>query len=143
MWESLLRPYWQDRKTNMPLALSNDEAEAMVAWVEALPEAADEAVEELAGTPGEHFQHADHIAWEWKRDSTWLEGHPDAAVGVIHFLASSSSVNHWSMENAADVLELAFDAGADREKTLAAAELLVGLGSARATQLVQRLTEPE
>lgn len=140
VWTALLKRYWADRRTNMPLPLSADELGAMVGWAEALPEVAEEVVAALRASPEHRLEHADGILWEWtKEDATWVRDHPAVATGMVAFLAERKSVNSWMSDAAFDILEAAFDAGASKRDVLAAAELLAGVSPTRAAALVKRL----
>jgi hypothetical protein len=140
LWREVLAPYWRDRRTNMPLPLSPQEVREMLSWTLAFPEAADEVLAELRATSVESIEHADDVIWRWKEDDdSWLREHPTQAAGIVAFLAERKSIAPWMTENAVSVLEKAYDAGADKQIALSAAEALVALGSQSAPALAARL----
>jgi hypothetical protein len=141
LWKHLLKPYWADRRTSMPLALSANELREMISWVEALPEAGPEVVLALRESPMVTLEHADGVLFEWTEDTTWVRAHPAEAAGVVAFLAERRSVDSWMADKALDVLETALSAGAPPQIVLEAAEALVIVAHERAASLVGRIRE--
>ena len=139
LWEDLLRPYWRDRRTNVPLPLSAQELAEMVYWVAALPEVADEVIAELRLSPGEGLKQADRMLYEWKQDEAWVKEHSTLAVKLILFLAQRQSISSWHSEDAVHAITVAAEAGAEQAHALAAAEQMVELGSQTAAALAARL----
>lgn len=143
LWNSVLQPYWQDRRTNVPRALAADELHGMISWVLALPEVADEVLHELQQSPGEQLERADTLIWQWKKDDTWVRAHPGPAAEVVAFLAERRSIRPFLAERAVTLLEAALEAGAPENIVLHAAESLVALRCPTANALVQRLGTSE
>lgn len=141
VWRDLLRPYWRDRRTNVPIALSPAETREMINWVIALPEVADDAFEELRQSPGERLEHADHILFTWKEETSWVAAHPTVAAKLVGFLAERRSVRPWSLDDAVAVLTTAVDGRAERLVALAAAEALAEQGAQSAASLANRLRD--
>jgi len=127
LWNEVLRPYWRDRRTNVPVAFEPEEVTAMIGWVTAMPEVTTEAVAELIQTSGRDLQHADHILWTWKQDDAWVRGHPSEATALIKWLAEGRSIESWRAPDAVKHLEAALKAGAPSPEVIAATEALATL----------------
>lgn len=143
LWNSVLRPYWQDRRTNVPRPLAAEELCGMISWVVALPEVADEVLLELQQSPGEQLEHADTQIWKWKEDDAWVRAHPSAAAKLVAFLAARRSIKPLLAEHAVTVLETALEAGAPRDVILRGAESLAALPCPAASRVAQRLRTRE
>lgn len=139
LWREILAPYWRDRRTNMPRALSTGEVREMIGWAPALPEVADEVLEALRGSPGEHIEHADHTLWQWTQDAAWVRAHPAEAAGIVQWLCERHCMSRWSADNAAAVLNTCVDAGAAAADVRAAVEALMEFAPENATALLRRL----
>lgn len=140
VWEQLLRRYWSDRRTRMPVALTAEELRGMASWLKALPEVADDVVAALRASPKLRMPHADVLVLALEEDMEWVRGHSSAAAGLIAFLAERQSVPSWSENHAVDVLEEALKAGAPPSKVVEAAQALAELPSRRAAELAQRIS---
>jgi hypothetical protein len=139
VWEKLLRPYWRDRRTAVPVALDVEEVSRMVSWIVSLPEVAADALAELIQTPGKPVPHGDRVIWEWEQDDKWISNQPTIAVAVIKWLAERGSLEPWTVDEATKLLEKALLAGAPKPDVIAAAEVLAGLPCQTAIDLVERL----
>ncbi len=139
LWEDLLRTYWRDRRTNVPVALDSEELARMTRWVISLPEVAAEALAELLQTPGEPVPHGERVIWEWKQNDEWLRAHPREATAIIKWLGARRSLEPWTADDAVRHLEEALEAGAPRSEVIAAAEVLAGLPCQAAIAFVERL----
>lgn len=139
IWTTLLSSYWFDRITNVPAALSSEEVVAMIDWMPAISECATQVLEALERGPGLHLEHANHIILEWRDGHEWPAQHPEAAVRLIFWLATRESIPAWSREDAVHILERAFEAGAPKERVLAAANSLAELGSSAAVEFADRI----
>jgi SIR2-like protein/uncharacterized protein DUF4020 len=143
LWHDLLEPYWRDRRTNVPIALTAAEMREMINWTIALPEDAERVLDQLGMSPGDHIEHADHILFAWTEDASWVIAHPTAAVRLIGFLVDRHSISQWSLDNAVAVISKAIQAGAERTAALVSAEGLVALGAPAASALIDQLRGEE
>lgn len=140
LWHDVLAPYWRDRRTNMPLPLSPQEIREMLSWTFAFPEAVNEILTELRATSVENIEHADDVIWRWKEDDdSWLREHPTEAAGIVAFLAERRSIAQWLVDDAVRVLDKAYDAGAEKQVVLGAAEALVARGSQSAPAFIAKV----
>jgi SIR2-like domain/Domain of unknown function (DUF4020) len=139
LWERTLRPYWRDRRTNMPVSLHPAELVEMIGWIVGMPEVASEMIQELWQTAGEHLEQADYVLLNWRGDDQWVRAHPTEAVSVIRWLAKRKSVEVWTTDEAVKLLETALNAGAPKSDVIAAAEALAELPSEAAVRLLERL----
>lgn len=139
VWRDILAPYWRDRRTNVPVQLSNVEIVEMLEWIPALPEVAADALIELEATPAEAIEHADRIVWAWRDNNDWLQAHPNEAVRILRWITDRHSISPWMAAHAVPHLEAALIAGADRLRVLAATEALGGLPCPEALALAERL----
>lgn len=139
-WTRVLRPYWMDRCTSMPLPLAQREVEVMVSWLPALPEAAPEVLEQLVGSPEQNLEHADHLLWSWKQEPSFVEAHPAEAAGLVAFLGERGSISPWMADDAVEVIEKALEHGAPCAIAKGAVEFLV-TWSDSAVRLAERLRE--
>lgn len=141
LWSDLLSPYWFDRRTNVPCALSSSEMREMARWAEGLPEVAADVVAEMRALPPGKIDHAEAIIARWKRSDSWTRAHPEEAAAIIRLLVERESLPRWTADDAAEILTSCFDDGAERATVSAATERLVALGSSVARRLAERLRD--
>jgi hypothetical protein len=143
VWTKVLRPYWHDRRTNVPLALDGDEVAGMVVWVTALPEVASEVLDELRQTRVEKpsVSKSDRLMIHWSHDDTWVREHPADAAALIQWLADRRWLPEWVLGQALDQLKTALDASASaRTVVLAAAQSLARMPYTPAATFAAHLT---
>jgi hypothetical protein len=140
LWDDVLRAYWRDRRTNVPVVLDTEEVARMISWVVSLPEVAAEVLAELIQTPGQPVPHGERVIWGWRQNNDeWIRAHPREATGIIKWLADRRSLEPWTADDATKQLEQASEAGASRSEVIEAAEALAGLPCQTAIDLVERL----
>ncbi len=139
VWDKLLRPYWRDRRTAVPVALDVEEVSRMASWIVSLPEVAADAFAELVQTPGNPIPHGERVIWELEQDDKWVNDQPTVTVAIIKWLAERGSFQPWTADEATKLLEKALGAGAGKPDVIAAAEVLAGLPCQAAIDLVERL----
>lgn len=138
-WHSLLKQYWADRRTGMPIVFSDDELAMLPTWVEALGEVADDAAHELEQTGAQRLEHAAGILFQWKEDPKWVVEHPAAACAIVEYLSKAGAIQTWDADDAVAVLEHAFAAGAETARICSVTQRLVAIPCAAAEALVARL----
>jgi uncharacterized protein DUF4020 len=144
IWSGLLRQYWRDRRTNVPLPLGADEAREMISWITALPETCGEAVAELEQTESPAMQYADAILWHWRQDDSWIREHPLEAAAIIKFIALRGTLQPWSIDDAVRVLKTAAESGAPTQVIIDVAECIAAASGGvprQALDLIQSLRE--
>lgn len=139
VWNTMLAPYWSDRRTGMPLALDVQELVAMIDWVIAVPETAPSAIALLQKTDGDALPHADNIIWNWREDDTWVRFHPTEAVKLIEWLATRDSIQPWHAEEAVPLLKTARESGATYSEVLTATLALAELPTRAAIEYATTL----
>jgi len=139
VWNDILGPYWRDRRTNVPLALSPEEIGAMSQWITVLPEVADRVIGELRQTDGDNLPHAEGLIWEWSQDPEWVRAHPREASETIKWLAERRSIPTWMCDKALGILETSWKEGAAVETVLAATEVLAAIPWDPAFEFANRL----
>ncbi|MES2304654.1 MAG: SIR2 family protein [Gemmatimonadota bacterium] len=141
LWYEALRPYWRDRRTNVPVAFTPAEVAAMIGWVTSLPEVAPDAVAELLQTPGQSLRKVDRYLRQWKLDPAWIEAHPEETVAIVGWLASRDSISTWFADDCVAFLEVSLAAGAKQEAVLRAADALAQLPCAAAVTLLTKVRQ--
>lgn len=137
VWENWMREYWSQRITGIPLPLSSDELEEMVAWALELKPVFSSVVDQVCASPAPTLKYT--IVYHELVKRKFANRYPESVSKLLLHLLSSACEPFYHCDDIANLVRELIIANVSRDMLRPLCEHLARLGCPQVSQLRQLL----